>query len=159
MSEEDNSQNQEKSEENEESQSNQDEQESQEEKVKDEKEEKEEKEEIEEPQENKEEVQETREEPEREEHDGDETSIHEEGDNEGEVPTEVIIFSNLSKEEKIKYFNFFIANDTIFNREPEGTWIAEIDIFEDDKADQDLMLSNKTEDLKKMRQSKFRTTK
>ena len=156
MSEEDNSQNQEKSEENEESQSNQDEQESQEEKVK---EEKEEKEEIEEPQENKEEVQETREEPEREEHDGDETSIHEEGDNEGEVPTEVIIFSNLSKEEKIKYFNFFIANDTIFNREPEGTWIAEIDIFEDDKADQDLMLSNKTEDLKKMRQSKFRTTK
>ena len=79
-----------------------------------------------------------------------------------EVPTEIIIFSDLSKEEKIKYFNFFIANDTIFNREPKGTWIAEIDIFEEDNHDSsDLILSNtnKIEDPKKLRQSKFRTTK
>ena len=154
MSEEEDNSNQEKekNEENEESQSNQDDQISQEEKAK------EEKEDVEEPQETKEEQQEARDEQEREENEGEEGDVQE-GDNDGEVPTEVIIFSNLSKEEKIKYFNFFIANDTIFNREPEGTWIAEIDIFEDDKADNDLVLSNKTEDLKKLRQSKFRTTK
>ena len=176
--EEDVEQNQEKenSEQNEDNQSNQEDQNSEEEKVKEEtvekeeneeKEEKDEKEEVEEPQEvreepqeTREEPQETREEPEREEHEAEEADIHEEADNEQEIPTEIIIFSTLSKEEKIKYFNFFIANDTIFNREPEGTWIAEIDIFEDDKNESpDLELSSKKKDIKDLRQSRFKTTK
>ena len=81
-----------------------------------------------------------------------------------EPESEVIIFSNLSKEEKIKYFNYFIANDTTFNREEEGTWIAEIEILEEAKPEQksssNLMLSvSNNSDLKTMRQSKFRSTK
>ena len=79
-----------------------------------------------------------------------------------EPEPEIIIFSNLSKEEKIKYFNYFISNDTVFNREEEGTWIAEIDII-DEEAKQEsnsLLLSNKNSmDLKSLRQSKFRSTK
>ena len=178
------------SEENEEnkSQSNQDEPEEQvKEEVVEKEDEKEEKDEAEEPQETREEPpeeppetreepQETREEPEREEPTREEPvekriervesdrEEHDEEENqeepEIEIPTEIILFSTLSKEEKIKYFNFFIANDTIFNREPEGTWIAEIDIFEDEKPEQnDLMLSSRDNNLKNLRQSKFRTTK
>ena len=81
-----------------------------------------------------------------------------------EPEPEVIIFSNLSKEEKIKYFNYFIANDTTFNREEEGTWIAEIEILEEAKPEQksssNLMLSaSNSSDLKNLRKSKFRSTK
>ena len=76
---------------------------------------------------------------------------------------ETIIFSTLSKEEKIKYFNYFIANDTTFNREEEGTWIADIEIFEEAKSESktdNLMLSESdNNDLKSLRQSKFRSTK
>ena len=80
-----------------------------------------------------------------------------------EPEPEVIIFSNLSKEEKIKYFNYFIANDTPFKREEEGTWISEIEILEEAKPEQksssNLMLSvSNNSDLKTMRQSKFRST-
>ena len=78
-----------------------------------------------------------------------------------EPEPEIIIFSNLSKEDKIKYFNYFITNDTIFNREEEGTWIAEIDDLDEVKPDSNtLLLSNKnSSDLKSLRQSKFRSTK
>ena len=81
-----------------------------------------------------------------------------------EPEPEVIIFSNLSKEEKIKYFNYFIANDTKFNREEEGTWITEIEILEEEKpeakSNDNLILSSSNEnDLKSLRQSKFRSTK
>ena len=167
--EEDAEQSQEKSQKSEESEENKSQQDEQENEVK---EERVEKEENEEPQETKEEPEKEepekeepekeepeREEPEKEEPERDEQENREDADNEGEVPTEVIIFSNLSKEEKIKYFNFFIANDTIFNREPEGTWIAEIDIFEDDKQESEDLKLSKNEDMKKLRQSKFRTTK
>ena len=86
-----------------------------------------------------------------------------------EPEPEVIIFSNLSKEEKIKYFNYFIANDTPFKREEEGTWISEIEILEEakpeSKADENLILSstdNKNDvnnnDIK-LRQSKFSSGK
>ena len=81
-----------------------------------------------------------------------------------EPEPETIIFSNLSKEEKIKYFNYFIANDTKFNREEEGTWIAEIEILEEEKpeikSNDNLILSSaNSNDLKTLRQSKFRSTK
>ena len=81
-----------------------------------------------------------------------------------EPEPEIIIFSNLSKEEKIKYFNYFIANDTKFNREEEGTWIAEIEILEEEKpeikSNDNLILSSaNSSDLKALRQSKFRSTK
>ena len=81
-----------------------------------------------------------------------------------EPESEVIIFSNLSKEEKIKYFNYFIANDTTFNREEEGTWIAEIEILEEAKSEQksnsNLMLSDSNSNYpQSFRQSKFRSTK
>jgi len=86
--------------------------------------------------------------------------------NEPEPEPEVIIFSNLSKQEKIKYFNYFIANDTTFNREEEGTWIAEIEILEEEeskpesKSNDNLILSSSNRnDLKSLRQSKFRSTK
>ena len=81
-----------------------------------------------------------------------------------EPEPELIIFSELSKEEKIKYFNYFIANDTTFNREEEGTWIAEIEILDEakseSKSNNNLMLSNSSNnDMKSLRQSKFRSTK
>ncbi len=81
-----------------------------------------------------------------------------------EPEPELIIFSELSKEEKIKYFNYFIANDTTFNREEEGTWIAEIEILDEakseSKSNNNLMLSNSSNnDIKSLRQSKFRSTK
>ena len=70
--------------------------------------------------------------------------------------SEIIEFSTLSKEDKIKYFNFFIANNTVFEREPLGTYIAEIDIIDEEK-------NKKEEELLKpnsnLRQSTFRTTK
>ena len=72
-----------------------------------------------------------------------------------EIPTETIIFSSLSKEEKLKYFNFFLANDTIFNRESEGTWIAEIDIFEDKEEEEEEKMSSP--DLKFQNKSKSST--
>lgn len=79
---------------------------------------------------------------------------------EPEVPTEIILFSTLSKKRKSNIV-FFISNDTIFNREPEDTWIAEIEILDEDKPDHnDLMLSsNNIEDKNKLRQCKFRSTK
>ena len=81
-----------------------------------------------------------------------------------EPEPELIIFSELSKEEKIKYCNYFIANDTTFNREEEGTWIAEIEILDEakseSKSNNNLMLSNSSNnDMKSLRQSKFRSTK
>ena len=80
-----------------------------------------------------------------------------------EPEPEIIIFSTLSKEEKIKYFNYFIANDTTFNREEEGTWIAEIEILDEakpePKSNDNLLLSTNSSDLKNLRQSKFRSTK
>ena len=81
-----------------------------------------------------------------------------------EQEPELIIFSNLSKEEKIKYFNYFIANDTTFNREEEGTWIAEIEILDeaklDTKSSNNLILSAaNSSESKSLRQSKFRSTK
>ena len=73
-----------------------------------------------------------------------------------EEECEIIEFSTLSKEEKIKYFNFFIANNTVFEREPLGTYICEIDIIDEDKnkKDEDLLKPNNN-----LRQSTFRTTK
>ena len=65
-----------------------------------------------------------------------------EEEKEEEIPTEIILFSTLSKEDKIKYFNFFIANDTGFEHEPEGTWIAEIDVFDEDENN---IIANKKE--------------
>ena len=78
-----------------------------------------------------------------------------------EPEQEIIIFANLSKEDKKKYFNYFIKNDTIFTREEEGTWIAEIDSLEEVKPESNsLLLSEKNNsDLKSLRQSKFRSTK
>ena len=81
-----------------------------------------------------------------------------------EQESELIIFSNLSKEEKIKYFNYFIANDTSFNKEEEGTWIAEIEILDEAKSEtkssNNLILSETNgSDSKSLRQSKFRSTK
>ena len=83
-----------------------------------------------------------------------------------EPEPEVIIFSDLSKEEKIKYFNYFIANDTPFKREEEGTWISEIEILEEEKpepkSNENLILSsadNNNNDLKSLRQSKFSSGK
>ena len=83
----------------------------------------------------------------------DDKSEKEEAEKEEEA--EIIEFSTLSKEEKIKYFNFFIANNTVFEHEPQGTWICEIDIIDEDR--------NKKDDIFKqnqnLRQSTFRTTK
>ncbi len=82
-----------------------------------------------------------------------------------EPEPEVIIFSDLSKEEKIKYFNYFIANDTPFKREEEGTWISEIEILEEEKpepkSNENLILSSadNNNDLKSLRQSKFSSGK
>ena len=82
---------------------------------------------------------------------------------EQEQEPEIITFSSLSKEEKIKYFNYFLANDTTFNREEEGTWIAEIEILEEAKPEpksDSLMLSdNNISDVKLLRRSTFRSTK
>ena len=79
----------------------------------------------------------------------------EKDEKEQEEEAEIIEFSTLSKEEKIKYFNFFIANNTVFEHEPQGTWICEIDIIDEDK--------NKKNDIfqpnQNLRQSTFRTTK
>ena len=80
-----------------------------------------------------------------------------------EQEPELIIFSNLSKEDKIKYFNYFIANDTSFNKEEEGTWIAEIEILDEAKSEtkssNNLILSDTNSNDTKLRQSKFRSTK
>ena len=157
--EEENQEKSEKSEENEENKSNQDEEENE---VKEEKVENVEKEENEEPPETREEPEkeeQEKEEPEKEEPDGEEQENREEAENDGDVPTKIIIFSTLPKEEKKKYFNFFIANDTIFHKEPEGTWIAEIDIFDDDKQESNDLKLSKNEEMKNLRQSKFRSTK
>ncbi len=97
----------------------------------------------------------TREEPKEEEQDN--QSVSEE--KEPEVPTEIILFSTLSKEDKIKYFNFFIANDTVFTHESQGTWIAEIDIYDDEKSTDVELTSSKQGDIKNLRQSAFRSTK
>ena len=89
-----------------------------------------------------------------------ENEENEEKEKEEEIPTEIILFSTLSKEDKIKYFNFFIANDTGFEHEPEGTWIAEIDVFDDDdKEEENEVTSSKQSDIKNLRQSAFRSTK
>ena len=92
--------------------------------------------------------------------------INQEPQENKEPEPEVIIFSNLSKEEKIKYFNYFIENDTTFKREEEGTWITEIEKLEDEEAkpepksnDNLILPSTNTNDLKSLRQSKFRSTK
>ena len=83
-----------------------------------------------------------------------------EEEKEEEIPTEIILFSTLSKEDKIKYFNFFIANDTGFEHEPEGTWIAEIDVFEEDeKEEENEETPSKQNDIKNLRKSAFRSTK
>ena len=101
--------------------------------------------------------QETKEEPKEEEADKEDKSDSEQ--KEVEIPTEIILFSTLSKEDKIKYFNFFIANDTQFIHEPQGTWLAEIDIFDDDKPEEAEEVSSKQKDIKNLRQSAFRSTK
>ena len=104
--------------------------------------------------------QESKDEPKEEEADKDDKSDKSDSEQkEAEVPTEIILFSTLSKEDKIKYFNFFIANDTQFYHEPEGTWLAEIDIFEDDKPEENEEISSKQKDIKNLRQSAFRSTK
>ena len=77
-------------------------------------------------------------------------------ENNEEEESEIIEFSTLSKEEKIKYFNFFIANNTVFVREPLGTYIAEIEIIDEDKTKKDEELFKPNNNL---RQSTFRTTK
>ena len=83
-----------------------------------------------------------------------------EEEKEEEIPTEIILFSTLSNEDKIKYFNFFIANDTGFEHEPEGTWIAEIDVFdEDEKEEENEETPSKQNDIKNLRKSAFRSTK
>ena len=97
----------------------------------------------------------TREEPKEEEQDNQSDSEPKEE----EIPTEIILFSTLSKQDKIKYFNFFIANNTSFYHEPEGTWLAEIDIYDDDKSTDDEVTSSKQKDMKNLRQSAFRSTK
>ena len=48
---------------------------------------------------------------------------------EPEIPTEVIEFSTLAKEDKLRYFNFFLANNTEFHKEKDGFYIAEIDVL------------------------------
>jgi len=96
-----------------------------------------------------------REEPKEEEQD----SQSESEPKEVEIPTEIILFSTLSREDKIKYFNFFIANNTSFAHEPEGTWIAEIDIYDDDKTTDDEVTPSRQKDNKNLRQSAFRSTK
>ena len=78
---------------------------------------------------------------------------------EPEIPTEIILFSTLSNKDKIKYFNFFIANNTAFTHEPEGTWIAEIDVYDDDKSTEDEVTPSRQKDNKNLRQSAFRSTK
>ncbi len=97
----------------------------------------------------------TREEPKEDEQDSQSASE----EKEPEVPTEIILFSTLSKEDKIKYFNFFIANDTVFTHESQGTWIAEIDIYDDEKSTDVEITSSKQSDIKNLRQSAFRSTK
>ena len=97
----------------------------------------------------------TREEPKEEEQDNQSDSEPKEE----EIPTEIILFSTLSKEDKIKYFNFFIANNTAFTHEPEGTWIAEIDVYDDDKSTEDEVTPSRQKDNKNLRQSAFRSTK
>ena len=46
-----------------------------------------------------------------------------------EVPVETIEFSSLSKADKLRYFNFFLANGTEFRREKDGFYVAEIDVL------------------------------
>ena len=89
----------------------------------------------------------TREEPKEEEQDNQSDSEPKEE----EIPTEIILFSTLSKEDKIKYFNFFIANNTAFTHEPEGTWIAEIDVYDDDKSTEDEVTPSRQKDNKNLR--------